>query len=227
MVSHVEQAIAARIAAVRARRDQQAADRAALAEQRTHGLRARHAAKLSRGEQTASGLGQPRAREGRTDAEGVDSSDTPPKSNSAVTKSNDRPEAAPMSSRPVNEGAVIVPRTLAPTVFNAVVLYLGDRVRTGGGALTPDARALLRDLHRAAVIDHSSDNGTVPPATATVAPVTEVSVSEAAALLGCTAGYVRRLARYGTLTARRIGTRTWAIDRASLDTFRHGGQATP
>ncbi|MCP3769504.1 hypothetical protein [Streptomyces sp. MAR25Y5] len=48
MSSHVEQAIAARIAAVRAHREQQAADRAARAEQRAHGVAARHAAKLRR-----------------------------------------------------------------------------------------------------------------------------------------------------------------------------------
>ncbi|WP_406354862.1 hypothetical protein OHB56_20290 [Streptomyces sp. NBC_01635] len=48
MVSHVEQAIAAHIAAVRARREQQAADRAARVEQRAYGVAARHAAKLRR-----------------------------------------------------------------------------------------------------------------------------------------------------------------------------------
>ncbi|XKK59436.1 hypothetical protein HFP71_25765 [Streptomyces sp. ARC32] len=49
MPSHVEQQIAARIAAVRARREQQAADRAARSAQRAaHGVAARHAAKLRR-----------------------------------------------------------------------------------------------------------------------------------------------------------------------------------
>ncbi|MFE7237913.1 hypothetical protein [Streptomyces sp. NPDC057580] len=46
MTSHVEQQIAARITAVRARQAQAAVDRAARAEQRAHGVAARHAAKL-------------------------------------------------------------------------------------------------------------------------------------------------------------------------------------
>lgn len=132
-------------------------------------------------------------------------------------------------NEPADEGAVVVPRALASTTFAALVLYLRDRVQAGGGALTPDARALLRDLHRAAegtepgaAIEHSSDNGTAPPPPDSVATAMEVSVGEAAALLGCTAEYVRRLARDGAFTARRIGARTWAIDRASLDAYRHG-----
>lgn len=48
MPSHVEQQIAARISAVRARRERQAADRAARSAQRAHGVAARHAAKLRR-----------------------------------------------------------------------------------------------------------------------------------------------------------------------------------
>ncbi|MER5401662.1 helix-turn-helix domain-containing protein [Streptomyces sp. NPDC002599] len=134
---------------------------------------------------------------------------------------------------PAEEGAVVVPRALASTTFAALVLYLRDRAQAGGGVLTPDARALLRDLHRAAggtetdaVIEPSSDKGTMSHSAATVATTgAEVSVSEAAALLGCTPEYVRRLARTGALTARRIGARPWAINRASLDTYRHGGIA--
>lgn len=61
MVSHVEQAIAARIAAARARREQQAADRAARAARRAHGVAARHAAKLRRLDSPAAGPDQPRA----------------------------------------------------------------------------------------------------------------------------------------------------------------------
>ncbi|WP_457460067.1 helix-turn-helix domain-containing protein [Streptomyces sp. TE5632] len=145
--------------------------------------------------------------------------------------SNDTPAAGYQIRRkePDDEAFVIVPGALASTTFAALVLYLRDRVQAGGGALTPDARALLRDLHRAAegadgpVFERGSDNGTASPATANVTTGTDVSVQEAAALLGCTAGYVRRLARHGAFQARRIGARTWAIDRASLDTYRHGG----
>ncbi|MFC9050059.1 hypothetical protein [Streptomyces anthocyanicus] len=48
MASHVEQAVAARLAAVRARRDQQATDRAARAVRRRAGVDARNRAKLRR-----------------------------------------------------------------------------------------------------------------------------------------------------------------------------------
>jgi len=46
MSSHIDQAVAARIAAARARREQAAADRAERAQRRAHGVAARHAAKL-------------------------------------------------------------------------------------------------------------------------------------------------------------------------------------
>ncbi|MEU3730294.1 helix-turn-helix domain-containing protein [Streptomyces sp. NPDC033538] len=52
-----------------------------------------------------------------------------------------------------------------------------------------------------------------------------VSVAEAAALLDRSPRTVRHLAANGTIPAHRIGARTWAIDRASLDTYRHGGAA--
>ncbi|AVH59723.1 MULTISPECIES: hypothetical protein [Streptomyces] len=48
MASHIDEAIAARVAAAQARRDQQAAVRAAFAQRRAHGLTARHRAKLRR-----------------------------------------------------------------------------------------------------------------------------------------------------------------------------------
>ncbi|MGW9031010.1 excisionase family DNA-binding protein [Streptomyces sp. NPDC055722] len=54
-----------------------------------------------------------------------------------------------------------------------------------------------------------------------------LSVDEAAAVLGCSAGYVRRLARAGTIRARRIGARAWAIDRTALDHYRHGTGTPP
>ncbi|MEU2596971.1 helix-turn-helix domain-containing protein [Streptomyces hirsutus] len=232
MVSHVEQQITARIAAVRARREQQAADRVARVEQRAHGVATRHAAKLRRLteqdrvalEQCGGKIEQPprggcrmtgRARDHRVSTPIVTSDDT--SAAGYQIRSND----------PGDEGHVVVPRALAPTVFNAVVLYLDNRVRSSRGAITPDARALLRELHRAAegAPEHSSDNGTPSPSIATVATGSEVSVMEAAALLGCTPDYARRLARSGAFQARRIGARTWAIDRTSLDTYRHGGTA--
>lgn len=48
MSSHVEQAVAARIAAARRKREQRRQQRAELDEARTHGLEARHATKMRR-----------------------------------------------------------------------------------------------------------------------------------------------------------------------------------
>ncbi|MFD7064396.1 helix-turn-helix domain-containing protein [Streptomyces sp. NPDC059906] len=64
------------------------------------------------------------------------------------------------------------------------------------------------------------------PARAHTAPALNlVPVDEAATLLGRSPRTVRRLAAAGTIPAHRIGARTWAIDRASLDTYRHGETA--
>ena len=48
MTSHVEQAVAARIAAARRKREQRRQQRAEVDEARTHGLEARHATKMRR-----------------------------------------------------------------------------------------------------------------------------------------------------------------------------------
>ncbi|WP_409473120.1 helix-turn-helix domain-containing protein [Streptomyces sp. HC307] len=151
----------------------------------------------------------------------------------------DRTSGAPMSSpaEPAldliqTDGSVIIPPTIAGDVLRALVRDLTARVRADGGEVAPGVRRLLYALHTAAQhaehrteIEHISDNGTAPNMTDTVATSTEVSVQEAAALLGCAAEYVRRLARHGAFTARRIGARTWAIDRAALDHYRHGRTA--
>ncbi|MEU2719738.1 helix-turn-helix domain-containing protein [Streptomyces smyrnaeus] len=128
------------------------------------------------------------------------------------------------------DGSIIIPPAVAGDVLRALVRDLTARVRADGGEIAPDVRRLLYALHdavqrtdRRTEIEHSSDNGTAPPPTATVA---EVSVDEAAALLECTPEYVRRLVRRGTLTARRLGARAWAINRAALEHYRHGTGAT-
>ncbi|GAA3037076.1 hypothetical protein [Streptomyces glomeratus] len=51
MTSHVDQAVAARIAAARLKREQRRQQRAELAEAREHGLQARMAAKVARWQQ--------------------------------------------------------------------------------------------------------------------------------------------------------------------------------
>lgn len=117
-------------------------------------------------------------------------------------------------------GAVVVPRSLASTTFAALVLYLEDRVRADGGALSPDARTLLRDLHQAAT-DPGSASATPTPAHATVVTARVMGVAEAADVLGCNPSYVRRLCHAGRIPAHRI-TGGWVIEAHALDDYRHG-----
>ncbi|WP_432104897.1 helix-turn-helix domain-containing protein [Streptomyces sp. bgisy091] len=49
---------------------------------------------------------------------------------------------------------------------------------------------------------------------------------DAAALLGCTPEYVRRLARTGRLPAHRVGV-VWTIHPQDLDAYRYGRQEAP
>jgi len=112
------------------------------------------------------------------------------------------------------DGAVVVPRSLAAVVFSAVVLHLDARTRADGGAITPEARTLLRDLHRAA-------SGTTTPAPATVVTSRVVGVAEAAAVLGCNPRYVRKLCLAGRLPATR-NRGGWVIEAHALDDYRHG-----
>jgi excisionase family DNA binding protein len=124
-----------------------------------------------------------------------------------------------------------VPAHIAGDVLRTLMLGLTARVRADGGELSPDVRGLLYALHHAeqtAVLrtdrpgtEQSSASRTSLAGADSVGDA--VSVSEAAARLGCSAGYVRRLARAGTIRARRIGARAWAIDPAALEDYRHGG----
>ncbi|MGW7457156.1 helix-turn-helix domain-containing protein [Streptomyces sp. NPDC054797] len=121
----------------------------------------------------------------------------------------------------LDDGSVIIPSAIAGDVLRALVRDVTARVRADGGEVGSGVRRLLYALHGAAQraeFEHGSDIGTAPPSPATVV---EVSVDEAAVLLECTPEYVRRLARLGTLTARRLGARVWAIDRTALDHYRH------
>ncbi|MFJ9217878.1 helix-turn-helix domain-containing protein [Streptomyces sp. NPDC102383] len=111
---------------------------------------------------------------------------------------------------------VVVPRGAEAGVFTAVMRYVSDRARDGG-ALTPDMRAFLAALNRAA----SCAPETPTPAPATVVTSRVLGVAEAAELLGCSRQYVRRLCQAGQLPATRI-TGGWVIEAAALDDYRHG-----
>jgi excisionase family DNA binding protein len=119
------------------------------------------------------------------------------------------------------DGSVRVPARLANAVFVALVGHLAAQTGTSGGEVSPDARALLHALHRAASGAPSSTSDTPASAPVTVVTSRVVGVAEAAAVLGCHPSYVRRLCLAGRIPATRI-TGGWIIEAAALDHHRHG-----
>lgn len=128
------------------------------------------------------------------------------------------------------DGSVIVPAAIAREVLRALTRDLTARVRADGGEVSPGARRLLYALHAAAeahdrapvvdaVADPMIDTETVPPAPGTV----EITATDAAGRLGCSAQYMRTLIRAGRVSGRRAGARLWLVDVASLDAYRTGG----
>ncbi|MGW2580633.1 helix-turn-helix domain-containing protein [Streptomyces virginiae] len=96
-----------------------------------------------------------------------------------------------------------------------------DQNRANGGALTPEARELLRALDRGAQGPAplaGSTGGTPAPDSCNVVTCT---ARQAAQLLACSPGFVRRLARSGRLQGHKAGP-VWLIDRTSLDAYRFG-----
>ena len=106
-----------------------------------------------------------------------------------------------------------------------MVRDLNAQVRANGGEPSPAARRLLFALHTANV--RAEEQPGFPAETAQLpSGSVEIGTGEAAALLGCTPQYVRRLARAGRIRARRCGP-AWLINTASLNAYRHGGSPCP
>ncbi|MFD6887149.1 helix-turn-helix domain-containing protein [Streptomyces sp. NPDC059957] len=103
--------------------------------------------------------------------------------------------------------------------------YIADQTQKSGGALSPEARALLRALNA----------GAQGPGTASGTPSADsrtvdherhghlLGAAEAAKLLGCTRSYFRRLCRSGALPAQRLSG-GWVVEAAALDDHRYGRQ---
>lgn len=116
-------------------------------------------------------------------------------------------------------GAVVVPRSLASTTFNALVLYLDARVRTDGGEVTADARALLHALNRA--VSTAPDASTSSEGSA-VGGLEILGAHEVADILGCSRRWATALLGSGRLRAWQVGGRTWVTTRGDLDAYRYG-----
>ncbi|MFJ3978356.1 helix-turn-helix domain-containing protein [Streptomyces sp. NPDC090021] len=97
--------------------------------------------------------------------------------------------------------------------------YLTDQNRANGGALTPEARELLRALHT------SAQGRTAPPATSSegsvIADSATLGASEVARVLGCSRRWATHLLGSGRLRAWQVG-RTWVTTQRDLDRYRHG-----
>lgn len=118
-----------------------------------------------------------------------------------------------------SDGSVVVPPEQAREVLRILVVGIEVLVRANGGQLSAPARRLLYALHDASTHPGASGSGSDSRAHVTVG---EVSVGEAAAVLGCSDRRVRQLILAGLLTARRAGARVWLIDPNSLDAYRFG-----
>lgn len=117
-----------------------------------------------------------------------------------------------------------VPRTAARELERILLLGLLADSRETGSKPTPLTNRIVRQLHTAAQTRGSSAAGTPTTAPATVdlgIAGSMLGMREAAAVLGCTPEYVRRLARTERLRAQRVGG-VWVVDPRDLDALRYG-----
>ncbi|MGW2584529.1 helix-turn-helix domain-containing protein [Streptomyces virginiae] len=125
----------------------------------------------------------------------------------------------PNGPRVLEDGSATVPPGLAATTFYALWRHLEDQIRTNGGALTPEARALLRALHE------SAQSPALRPATSSEGSVIgdggTLGASEVARALGCSRRWASYLLGSGRLRAWRVG-RTWVTTQRDLDRYRFG-----
>lgn len=112
------------------------------------------------------------------------------------------------------DGSVLVPGALASPVLRVLLRDVAARCLTGGGKVSPSVSGLLWALNEAAEQAEVRDGSA--PGTPGAAPVSvEISTSEAARELGCSEGYVRRLARAGRLRGRKVGP-VWLVAEAAI-----------
>ncbi|MFI0134748.1 helix-turn-helix domain-containing protein [Streptomyces luteogriseus] len=120
------------------------------------------------------------------------------------------------------DGSVVIPPELAAEVLRTLVVGATQQARTDGGVIGPAARRLLHQLYEAAQHAHARDRADVGSHTADH-PTVEITVAEAALLMGCRPRWIRTLLESGRLRGRRVNSRLWLVDRASLDHYRTTG----
>ncbi|WNB84530.1 helix-turn-helix domain-containing protein [Cellulomonas sp. ATA003] len=109
----------------------------------------------------------------------------------------------------------------AAEAVDGLMVTLRAAIRAGGRGQVPTVVTELAEALHAAAVAHErrgSGAGTSDGAPGTMDHVTRAwsTPGEAARRVGCSAEYVRRLARTGRVPARRVGP-VWEVDRDALD----------
>ncbi|MFJ3141406.1 helix-turn-helix domain-containing protein [Streptomyces halstedii] len=126
-----------------------------------------------------------------------------------------RPDVGEAARRLVREdGSVVVPPELAAGVLRVLLRDVGARLSVDGGKVAPGVPGLLWAL-KAAAERAETEGGSVPGTPAVPSVSVEVSTAEAARELGCSEGYVRRLARAGRLRGRKVGA-VWLVAEVAI-----------
>jgi excisionase family DNA binding protein len=122
------------------------------------------------------------------------------------------------------DGAVVVPASVAGEVLRALVRDLTARVRADGGEVSPDARRVLWALHEAAqraVEPRRAGPVVVESSRVRTVPAGYVTVAVAARRLECSPRWIQRLARSGRVEAVRAGP-VWLVSETALEKHRRG-----
>ncbi|MGQ4355265.1 helix-turn-helix domain-containing protein [Streptomyces drozdowiczii] len=109
---------------------------------------------------------------------------------------------------------MLIPPSLADPVLRILLRDVTARVSVDGGRVAPGVPGLLWALKAAAEREEAEEGSA--PGTPVERPVSvEIGIAEAALELGCSEGYVRRLARAGRLRGRKVG-RVWLVTEAAI-----------
>ncbi|MFJ5046395.1 helix-turn-helix domain-containing protein [Streptomyces sp. NPDC088719] len=112
------------------------------------------------------------------------------------------------------DGSVVVPPELAAGVLRVLLRDVGARLQSDQGAVPLSTSSLLWALALAA--ERAEEREGSVSGTSAERPVSvEISTAEAARELGCSEGYVRRLARAGRLRGRKVGP-VWLVAEAAI-----------
>ncbi|MFD3640682.1 helix-turn-helix domain-containing protein [Streptomyces griseus] len=126
-----------------------------------------------------------------------------------------RPDVGEAARRLLREdGSVVVPPELADGVLRVLLRDVGARLKADQAAVPLSTSSLLWALALAAE-QAEAEEGSAPGTPAERPVSVEISTAEAARELGCSEGYVRRLARAGRLRGRKVGP-VWLVAEAAI-----------